>query len=124
MYSSTIGDESLLYDHVRDGVKKNSKMILIEHAATATLKFGFYPREGDYPVVLDNIIVVLTMKIVRFVYQVNIQKFFPGSGSLLRKSWFTATSTSTIVFLDGEFKKQIARPNRIEQHKAITRLSL
>ena len=43
------------------------------------------------------------MKIVRFVYQVNIQKFFPGSGSLLRKSWFTANSTITIVFLDGEF---------------------
>ena len=59
------------------------------------------------------------MKIVRFVYQVNIQKFFPGSGSLLRISWFTANSTSTIVFLDGDFlKTEIAKPNRIEKHKS------
>ena len=67
MYSSTIGDESLVYDHVRDGVKKNSKMMLIEQAATATSKFGFYPREGDYPVVVDESKSKFDQKIVRFV---------------------------------------------------------
>ena len=35
--------------------------------ATATSKFGFYPREGDYPVVVDESKSKFDQKIVRFV---------------------------------------------------------
>ena len=33
----------------------------------ATLTFGFYPREGDYPVVVDESKSKFDQKIVRFV---------------------------------------------------------
>ena len=41
--------------------------MLIEQAATETSKFGFYPREGDYPVVVDESKSKFDQKIVRFV---------------------------------------------------------
>ena len=45
----------------------NRFSLMNEHAASATSKFGFYPREGDYPVVVDESKSKFDQKIVRFV---------------------------------------------------------